>query len=110
MPQLRLIGLVLFITSIFLALAAIATQTSHLKVKRPSPPTPAEGTAAEEVDTATHADDTDLEPIPVVLHFASVPMAIPIALAGLIGLILWFAPAPRRATSKTRRKRKRRRK
>lgn len=36
MPQIRLLGLVLFITTVFLAMAAAATHTTHIRFKRPA--------------------------------------------------------------------------
>ncbi len=106
MPHLRLIGLALFITSVFLAMAAAATQTSHIRFKRPS-----------RLDQSPHKDPQSSEILPdgvepttasPALHFVSVPVVYPLVAAGTFGLLLWFVPAPRRV-SKTRRRRSTRR-
>jgi len=86
MQQLRLFGLVLFITTIFLAMAAAATQTTHIRFKQPS-------------HDAGPADDNSLQ-------FTAIPVVYPLVIAGGIGLLMWFVPAPLTAHKPARKKRR----
>ncbi len=124
MPQLRLIGLVLFITTVFLAMAATATQTTHLRFKRPSRDAngnlirespligqdqaalPGEVPSPEILPPGTGVVSNELEPTP--LQFVAVPVVYPLLISGAIGLMLWFVPAtpvPTRTKLKRRRRR-----
>ena len=126
MPQLRLMGLALVITTIFLALAAATTQTTHIRIKRPSrasaetsaDPGATDGMGADGGNAAnpfpddafsngvlppTTSDETASSP-----QFFMVPIAIPLAVAGIVGLVLWFGPAPRYSSTTARRRRRRR--
>ncbi len=87
MPPIRLIGLFLFITSLFLALMAMATKTSHIDVKRPD-----RVVAAEQVQLGFPATDGQTVTRPQ-LQFVSVPIVYPLALVGAAGLLLWFIPS-----------------
>lgn len=110
MPQVRLIGLVLFITTIFLAMVAAATQTSHIQFKQPTrdasgriipgwqapqsqlSPAPSASGAAESIlppaasDSSQPANDN-------ALQFTAVPVVYPLLVTGSLGLLLWFVPA-----------------
>lgn len=92
--QLRLIGLALIITSIILALAAAATQTTHIRIKQPESQT---------------ASDTDGQPFvlpPEPVKFTSIPILWPLLLAGGLGTLLWFAtPTGSRSAGSKRRRR-----
>ena len=109
MTNIRLIGLMLFITTVVLALAAAATRTTHIRISKPwlGMPEPA----------ADDAVGADLEPIVVegipsgndrerdrhaghpVVSFTEVPIYWPlIALCGA-GLLLWFMqPLPQQSS------------
>lgn len=86
MQQLRLFGLVLFITTIFLAMAAAATQTTHIRFKQPS-------------RDVSPVDDKPLQ-------FTAIPVIYPLVIAGSIGLLMWFVPAPLTAHKPARKKRR----
>ena len=103
MPHLRLIGLILFITALFLALAAAATQTTQIRVNRGLRPS----TLPASDSTDERAANADGSAAP--LEFVSVPVVWPLGLAGGLGLLMWFATAPREPTGRSRRRRKRRR-
>lgn len=105
MPRVRLTGLFLFITAIFIALAAAATQTTHIRFKRPD-----RVVAMEQDNNAAAAND----PLPgddtnaAGIQFRSVPIVYPLLVVGFLGLLLWFAPAAELPTAgKSRNKRKR---
>lgn len=94
MQQTRLLGLILFITTIFLAMAAVATQTQEIRLfdgRNSSQP-------------VNEAEQTE-EAIP---KFVSIPILWPLAIAGGIGLVLWFVPAPREPSVKRKRRRRQR--
>ncbi|QDV22802.1 hypothetical protein [Aureliella helgolandensis] len=116
MPHVRLLGLILFITTVFLALAAAATKTTSIKFKRrdsakilntPAPaqagelptgpvlPLPSDGAAA----------NPKVEP---AVEFVSVPIVWPLMITGALGMLIWFVPAPLSALSSTSSKSKRR--
>lgn len=104
MPLVRLTGLMLFVTAIFLALAAAATQTTSIKFKiRDEAPAPT-GTANTGIDGATPAGASTGP------RFRSVPIVWPLLVAGIAGLLMWFVPAPiaNSPPAKRRRRRKRR--
>lgn len=138
MPHIRLIGLVLFITTIFLAMFAAATQTTHIRFKRPGPssadqpastqPVPPLGPGSAgpplilppgaelspPVDFATHnpafvPNPTGAEADDRDLHFVAVPVVYPLLLAAAVGLGLWFVPAPHPHNTAKRKRRRRRR-
>jgi len=149
MPHIRLIGLVLFITSVFLAMAAAVTHTTHIRFKRYNPHPdrvvplvdvqPVDGTGAPAHPTLppTTLPPTTLPPttLPPTTHpfpigdssqrppatmdgmgsladtteelqFNSVPVIYPLAVACLLGLMMWFVPAPHSRTAKKRRRRR----
>ncbi len=98
MQQLRLIGLILFITTVFLSLAAFATQTTEIRLfdaRQNAQP------------TEEPIDETQPPPDPSP-KFVSIPILWPLALSGGLGLVLWFGTAPR-DTDATRNRRRRRR-
>ncbi len=106
MSQIRLFGLVLFVTSVFLAMAAAVTQTTHIRFKKREQvaTTPLGNEAAQTVGTTDEASG---------LQFVAVPVLYPLVIAGGVGMLMWFVPAPRatatRGGSSTARKRRRRR-
>ncbi len=125
MHQLRLIGLVLFITTTFLAMAAAVTQTTHIRFKRP--PRDANGNLIDESLPATNQPtqvpqeilppataipnpstaNMPLASSPSELQFVAVPVIYPLLVAGTLGLMLWFVPAPRSNSATKKRKRRR---
>lgn len=138
MPHIRLIGLVLFITTIFLAMFAAATQTTHIHFKR-SNPVPAGRPAATQpvtplgpgsagpplvlppgAELSPPVDFSANNPTSVPnlggaegvgreLQFVAVPVVYPLLIAAAVGLGLWFVPAPDpRRTAKRKRRRRRR--
>jgi hypothetical protein len=137
MPHIRLIGLVLFITAIFLAMAAAATHTTHIRFKRFDPNAdrfgslndfqvvdrtgaPANPTRAPTFPSTVplpHGNTPTPPPAPVdgfgnneadsdELLFISVPVVYPLAVACLLGLMMWFVPAPHARSVKKRRRRR----
>jgi hypothetical protein len=121
MSQIRLIGLVLFITAIFLTLAAGLTQTTHIRLKRPesrsgnmveeTPNIPSTGTPPlDSPPGAPQETQPPAEPPRPQVEFMSIPIAWPLLVAGGLGLLIWFSTAPRLPTKPPRRRRKRRRK
>ncbi len=116
MQQLRLIGLVLFITTVFLAMAAAATQTTHIRFNQP--PRDANGNAipvwqsSEPQRFGDQGSDVLASPDAVnpsgesPLQFTAVPVLYPLVIAGGIGLLMWFVPAPLTAHRPVRKNRK----
>ncbi len=109
MHHVRLTGLILFITTIFLGLAAAATQTWTIKIKRPSWASGSSTTDAGRISdvpdntdeyasaAATQGPPTDARdadsPRTDGLQFMDVPVFQPLIFFGILGLILWFVPA-----------------
>lgn len=119
MPRLRLIGLILFITTIFVGMIAVATQTKEIRFTLPEGQRPLIGQPDRDPSAAaprmpdfrqpnsaapTLGDDAQRERPEV--EFFRIPIAWPLALSGGAGLFLWFAPAPRRLSEAARRRRK----
>ncbi len=128
MPHIRLTGLILFITTIFLGLAAAATQTWTIKIKRPSwaqsvspKPTTEEQARSDSPDsrqypreladagTVANVADADTSSVANQLQFVQVPVFRPLVFFGVLGLILWFVPAGVTAGISPPKKRRRRR-
>ncbi len=110
MPLLRLIGLTLFITAIFLAMAAAITKTTHIRIQLPGAnqpesadavPGPMGGEGIAGLPTgngvpvlpppmgSVSASGTDQEAAGSI-RFASVPIVWPLILAAGAGLLMWF--------------------
>lgn len=125
MPQVRLIGLVLFITTIFLAMAAAATQTTHIRFKQPmrdangriipgwqtpesqlSHPRPP-ATPGDSILPPATAGNSDAAS-DRTLQFTAVPVVYPLVVAGSLGLLMWFVPAALTARKPQRKRRTRR--
>ncbi len=111
MPHVRLMGLVLCITTVFLGLAAAATSTTVIRFKQPGqaslspPPTP--DAPPQDPAGTDNLPPVDAEP----LQFVSIPIFFPLVAAGITGLALWFIPAAVPAqSSRGKRSRSRRRK
>ena len=116
MPLFRLIGLALFITAIFLALAAAITKTTRISIQLPDtsyptqqpnpsdsavlPPPIEPGFGSELPQTGPHA----------ATKFTSVPILWPLIIAAGVGLLMWFAvPSETNRTPRTSVKRSSRR-
>ena len=108
MPQIRLIGLLLFITSVVLGLAAAATRTTHVSISglwlskgEPDliPDELSESTTLGNQQGLSSAHEDS----------ASIPVAWPLLALGGLGLCLWFmqSPADAQQTRSQRGKRKR---
>lgn len=124
MHHVRLTGLILFITTIFLGLAASATQTWTIKIKRPSwasgsgtnaeVPNPGGSVSSIEADLAASAEGHATTPSAADgsnsndLQFVDVPVFQPLIFFGVLGLILWFVPAGVTAGLSPPKKRRRR--
>lgn len=136
MPHVRLIGLVLFITAAFLAMAAAVTHTSHIRFKRyERRPLAADAMMDPRVVDNTPQSPTSIFPpntrLPAIpppvdlsvnapadnslaqpevsagdLQFVSVPVVYPLGFACLLGLMMWFVPAPHPRQVKKRRRRR----
>lgn len=96
MQQLRLIGLALFITAIFLAMAAAITRTTQIRLQTSgvgdAPPTndsmvlpPPDELGFNTNDPTPNAQN----PVP----YASVPIVWPLIIAAGVGLLMWFMPS-----------------
>lgn len=126
MPLLRLIGLALFIVTIFLTLAALATKTTHIRFKQPDRVTqrlenqrlenqlPGEpnsgllngGNGQLQNDVSTN-ENTGQPPEPARITFRAIPVIYPLIFFAILGLVLWFVPAPREVPKKRRRRSRR---
>ena len=109
MTNIRLIGLMLFITAIALALAAAATRTTHVRISDPwgiMPELPAEAEseapARDDLEHDRHAGHP-------VVSFTSVPIYWPLVALSVLGLGLWFIQPTnsQRASSQKRSQRSR---
>lgn len=110
MPLLRLLGLILFITSVFLALAAAASQTTQIRFSIPGGQRP--GQEVGEAGGAEPAPGGASAPAAPAgqAEFHAVPIAWPLAICGGAGLLMWFGLAPRQNVKPARRRGGRRRK
>lgn len=118
MHHIRLMGLILFITTIFLGLAAAATQTRTIKVKKPSwGSTKIEQNETDSPETpvlppAQYGQDQAGPEQPTGLEFMNVPVVWPLCFFGILGLAFWFVPAGvtsgAASITKTRSRKKRR--
>ena len=107
MPQIRLIGLILFITGVVLGLAAAATRTTHISVSdlwvSQTPPNPNQAQARPENPFAIQ-DPAEL----TTEGFTRIPVAWPLLGLGGLGLCLWFmqptSPAQRGKASYRKRR------
>ena len=125
MHYIRLIGLVLFITTAFLAMATAVTKTTHIRFKRPnreasggliqvqSPHAPQATNShgavlppeldQHEVLTSDSVDEMRS----TKLQFVAVPVIYPLLIAGSLGLLMWFAPTSLSRPKPSRRRRRR---
>ena len=96
MPLIRLIGLTLFITAIFLALVSAITKTSHIRVQMPGAGAPLEsgqGNAAVNppaVYPPAITPGVEALPLDQDAAFTSVPIVWPLLMAAGAGLLMWF--------------------
>lgn len=88
MPRVKLTGLFLFITTLCIAMAAAATNTSHIRFKRSDRVVAAE--QIEQAEPGAEAEGTAANP--GELQFMSVPTIYPLFGLGMFGLMLWFVP------------------
>jgi uncharacterized membrane protein len=114
MQQLRLMGLVLFITAIFLALAAAITQTTHIRIQT---------AATSNVDGSSQTSNLNggmaLPPPGLgesslgdinspldskAVQFTFVPIVWPLIIAGGVGSLLWFMLSSETPSRKQRRR------
>ncbi len=118
----RLLGLVLIITTCFLAMAAFATQTMSIKLKSPSWMSSSEkieqvAEPGSPVIDPTHANApisaTSTGAVSSVgeqVRFLEIPITWALAASAGLGLLLWFVPAAfaDRPTNKRSKRRARR--
>ena len=129
MPRLRLIGLVLMVTSVFLSMAAVATKTSHVRIGGESffadgsdseAPEPDSAVAAPDALVAQNGESGQLDEAPAAVsgdevrtakgQSREVSVVWPLAASTAVGMLLWFGPAgAAELRSQGRRKPKRRR-
>ncbi len=124
MHQIRLIGLVLFITTAFLAMATAVTKTTHIRFKRPNRETSGGlQVQALHAPQATNSHGAVLPPEldqhevltsdsvdemrSTKLQFVAVPVIYPLLIAGSLGLLMWFAPTSLSRPKPSRRRRRR---
>jgi hypothetical protein len=112
MPLFRLIGLALFITAIFLALAAAITKTTHIRIQLPGtnnatqPPGPA-GVLPPPIEPGFGSEPP--QPEAKAIQFTSVPIVWPLTVAAGMGLLMWFMlPSETLRTSRSPKRRSRR--
>ena len=118
MPLFRLIGLALFITAIFLALAAAITKTTHIRVQLLSTvnvtPLPIASESVRESavlppPNASGPGDALAHPQEKAHQFRSVPIVWPLIFAAGAGLLMWFMlPSESLRTSSSTKRRSRR--
>lgn len=116
MPLVRLVGLALFITAIFLGLAAAITKTTHIRVRTRgtsniAQPSIANGQLVLPPPTDPGVGGEFSATNPDVAQFTSVPIMWPLVIAAGLGLLMWFmlASDPPRASSYTNERSGRRR-
>ena len=114
MPLFRLIGLALFITAIFLALAAAITKTTHLRIQLPSTGNVTRPPLAGESAVLPPPNEPGLggalaQPQRRAIQFTSVPIVWPLIFAAGVGLLMWFMlPCETLRTSSSAKRRSRR--
>jgi hypothetical protein len=94
MQQLRLLGLILFITTVFLGMAAVATQTREIRLYD-----------ARNNNALDEGGESDEAAAP---RFVSMPILWPLVACGGLGLIMWFGTAPRESAIQRRKRRSKR--
>lgn len=109
MPRLRLIGLILFVTTIFVGMIAVATQTKEIRFTLPEGQRPIIGQPERDPREPRHGGELEGES-PDGVEFFRIPIAWPLTFSGGAGLLLWFGTAPRPTSPAARRRRRRRRK
>lgn len=129
MPKVKLFGLVLIITTLILGMAVVVTETFEIRFYDPSaqatgagqsngngvpgqfpnnnfPQTPQGGIDSNAPGAPMHNGSAPYEP-----QFTSVPVVIPLGIAGALGSLLWFAPGSastkKASSAKYKRSRKR---
>ena len=132
MPQVKLFGLVLIITTLILAMAVVVTETFEIRLYDPS----AQATGAGQsngtptdfpnpgipnnsfpqspqggMDSNNSGAPLQQASAPHDPQFVSVPVIVPLGIAGALGTLLWFAPGSantkKASTSKYKRNQKR---
>ena len=114
MPLFRLIGLALFITAIFLALAAAITKTTHIRIQLQGTSDASQLSVPSgsmvfppPIEPGFRSDLSQAEPNE--LQFTSVPIVWPLVIAAGVGLLMWFMlPGETRRTSSSATQRSRR--
>ena len=96
MPQIRLIGLLLFITAVVLALAAAVTRTTHVRFHDPraSPGTPGAAAPIDPAPSPVGGTAAPPDARPPTLSFSSIPVAWPLLGLSGLGLMMWFMQSP----------------
>lgn len=112
MANIRLFGLVLIITTMLLGLAAVTTQTTQIRFRRdllsvanrqdlpqPDPWRSSDpngqygyGGGQSGANQNPWQDSRPADSEAYGVEFVSVPVLFPLVAAGLLGLVLWFAP------------------
>ena len=110
MAKIRLFGLVLVVTSMMLGMAALATQTTTIRI--------GDTGIFGNMDNPGYAQYDTVDPFETVdpvsskeVHFVTVPVAYPLVAACCLGFILWFLPEvmnPKKSAKFTSRRRQRR--
>jgi len=116
MPLFRLLGLALFITAIFLALAAAITRTTHIRMQLPGTGTAAQTPIQGAPVVLPPAMESGFDGVPRqansgAVRFTSVPIVWPLIFTAGMGLVMWFLlpSETRRSSSKNTKHRSRRR-
>jgi hypothetical protein len=131
MANVKLFGLVLIVTTSILALAAISTQTNQIRIRSFSGDEPTTQPISnngfdrplgniQNSDPFQHQQpfqqaqtlDPNLpnqsQPSDQV-QFVSIPIVVPLCVAGILGMMLWFTPLKAKPTKLSRRSTPRRR-
>lgn len=85
MANIRLFGLVLIITSLILGMAAVATQTTTIRIGD-------FGILGKMENDGSGNYDREVKAVPGEVDFVSVPVAYPLIAACGLGLAMWFLP------------------
>lgn len=118
MPKVKLFGLVLIITTLILAMAVVVTETFEIRLHDPTARATQSGQDSNDpmgfpnpnFPNNGFPNDSFTQSSPGEPQFTSVPVIIPLGIAGALGSLLWFAPgsAGTKKASTTKYKRRKR--
>jgi hypothetical protein len=121
MANVKLFGLVLIVTTSILALAAISTQTNQIRIRSFGGESTVQSFSNNGLDSPGNFQNPDpflqppqtqqsAQPQPFdpsfpnqpqpsnQVQFVSIPIVVPLCVAGLLGMMLWFTPMKTKPT------------